>query len=174
MKLSEKVRGVISAVAPTVGLALGGPLGGLAGNVLAAALGTDDSKKLENAIAIQNPETLLALKKAEQDFLIKLEELGIQEQQLVIQDRVDARSLAKVDMRPHVALTALFLVGYFGLLYLFVAGEVSVPFEYKEFFFALVGVITASIPQLMGFWFGSSHGSIQKTEMMSNGGKANG
>lgn len=170
MKLSEKVKDVISAVAPTVGLALGGPLGGLAGNVLAAMLGTNDPEKIEDLIARQSPEALLALKKAEQDFLLKMKELGIQEEQLFVNDRTSARELAKVDMRPHVWLTALFLAGYFGLLYLFIAGEINVPPEYKDFSLALIGVITASVPQLMSFWFGSSHGSMQKTELLGKGG----
>ena len=163
---SEKVKSIISAVAPTVGMALGGPLGGLAGNILAAVLGSKDSKAIENLIVQQSPETLVALKKAEQEFLLKMEELGLQEAQLEVADRTSARQLAQVDMRPHVWLTALFLIGYFGLLYLFVSGEIMVPLEYKELFLTLIGVITASVPQLMSFWFGSSHGSIQKTNLL--------
>lgn len=163
----NKVKDIIATVAPTVGLALGGPLGGLAGNILAAVMGTDDPRKIEDLIARQSPETLLALKKAEQEFLIKLKELDVQEEQLQVQDRTSAREIAKVDMRPHVGLTAVFLIGYFGILYLFASGDIKVGVEFKDVFLALIGVITASVPQLMAFWFGSSHGSIQKTELLS-------
>jgi len=72
LKLSDKVKNVISTVAPTLGAALGGPLGAMAGNVISAALGDGDVEKI---LVEQKPETLLALRKAEHEFLIQLENL---------------------------------------------------------------------------------------------------
>ncbi|MFT6220702.1 MAG: hypothetical protein ACJA0C_000099 [Candidatus Endobugula sp.] len=34
-------------------------------------------------------------------------------------------------------------------------------------FTTILGVLTAAIPQILGFWFGSSLGSKQKTESMN-------
>lgn len=164
MKLSDKARQVIATVAPGIGAALGGPLGGLAGNMIADALG--GTGNVEQALAEQKPETLLALKQADQAFAEKMRELDIDEERLEAGDRADARALAKVDMRPHIWLTGLFIVGYFGLLYLLLSGNVQIPPALHDLSLALIGVITANVPTIMAFWFGSSHGSIQKTEIL--------
>jgi len=47
----------------------------LAGNLVSAAVGGDAN--VEKAILAQDPETLLALKRAEQEFELKLAELEV-------------------------------------------------------------------------------------------------
>ena len=89
LKISDKAKGVISTVAPTLGMALGGPLGGLAGNLIASALG---SKDVEQVLLEQKPEALAALRQAEMDFELKLEELGVEKERISMADRVSART----------------------------------------------------------------------------------
>jgi len=50
-------------------------------------------------------------------------------------------------------LSAIFVLGYFGVIAGFMLGYVNVPIDYKEGFMALLGVATASVVQLFSFWF---------------------
>lgn len=168
MKFSDKAKRIIGAIAPGLGAALGGPLGGLAGNMIADALG--GAGNVEAALLAQKPEVLLQLKAADQAFALKMEELGVRADELHLLDRADARALAKIDMRPQVALSALFIVGYFLLLGALLFGGVSIPENATEFFYVLFGVITANVPTIMQFWFGSSHGSAKKNELIGRRG----
>lgn len=167
-KLSEKARDIIKVVAPTIGTALGGPLGGMAGQILGGLVGGDDPKALEDAIIAQKPETLLALKKAEQDFKVRLRELDIEEDKLVFDDRANARDLAKADMGPHKLLSLVFIGGYFIILAAFFVGKIEIDPSMKEPFLILIGVITANVPSIMQFWFGTSSGSQRKTDLIAN------
>jgi hypothetical protein len=168
LKLSDKVKKTISVVAPTLGAALGGPLGGLAGQILGGLVGGEDPKALEEAILTQKPETLLALKQAENDFKVKLRELEIEEDKLVFNDRGNARDLAKVDMGPHKMLSLIFIGGYFIILAAFFVGKIEIAQEMREPFLILLGVITANVPAIMQFWFGTSSGSQRKTDILAN------
>lgn len=162
MRLSDKAKQIIGAVAPTLGAALGGPLGGLAGNVLASVVGGGDASKVEAAILGQNPETLLALKKADQEFTARMRELDIREEELAGQDRASARGLFSVNQRPQIWLSVLFVGGYFLFLALLVSGDVHIPESIKDTVLLLLGVITREVPTIMQFWFGSSIGSKTK------------
>ena len=92
INLSDKAKNVIKVVAPTLGAALGGPLGGLAGQILGGLVG-GDAAKLEDALLTQKPETLLALRQAEQSFTLKLEELGVERERISMADRASARDM---------------------------------------------------------------------------------
>lgn len=170
LKLNEKVRDAIKIIAPTLGAALGGPLGGLAGQILGGLVG-GDAKSVEQAILEQKPETLLALKKAEQDFKIRLQELEIEEDKLIFTDRANARDLAKADMGPHKVLSLVFIGGYFMILAAFFVGKIEINETVMQPFLILIGVLTANIPSIMQFWFGTSSGSQRKTDIIA--GQAN-
>jgi uncharacterized BrkB/YihY/UPF0761 family membrane protein len=52
-----------------------------------------------------------------------------------------------------IGLTVLFIVGYFIVLIMFMAGYVRVPTDFKDAFTALLGVITASVVSILNYWF---------------------
>jgi hypothetical protein len=166
-KIGEKAKQVISVVAPSLGAALGGPLGGLAGQILGGLVSGGKVADIEEAILTQKPETLLALKQMERDYLLKLEELGIDEKKIEASDRASARDLAKVNMRPQMGLSLLFIGGYFLILAAFFVGKIEITAELKEPFLILLGVITANVPSIMQFWFGTSSGSQRKTDLLA-------
>lgn len=56
-------------------------------------------------------------------------------------------------MTAQVVLSAIFIVGYFFLLWQFMQGNVKVPVDYKEMFIALLGVLTAGVGTVLGYWF---------------------
>lgn len=87
-------KNIVKAVAPTIGTALGGPLAGLGIKALSEALlGKEDGTEAEVAAAVAgaNPEQLMAMKKADQDFAIKMKELDIDLDKAFIADTSDAR-----------------------------------------------------------------------------------
>lgn len=55
-----------------------------------------------------------------------------------------------------IALSAVFLIGYFAVLILFVLGYIKTPTEWKEALIALLGVITGGIGVILSFWFSRS------------------
>ena len=166
IKLSDKAKDVIKVVAPTLGTALGGPLGGLAGQILGSLVTGGKPSDLEEAIVAQKPETLLDLKQAEYDFREKLREMDIREEEIYATDRSSARELAKVNMKPQMWLSALFIGGYFAIISMFFVGDIEIAPELKEPFLILIGVITANVPSIMQFWFGTSSGSQRKTDLL--------
>jgi hypothetical protein len=52
-----------------------------------------------------------------------------------------------------IALSALFISGYFAMLVLFLAGWVSPPAEWKELLGQLMAVLTAGVMLILQFWF---------------------
>lgn len=52
-----------------------------------------------------------------------------------------------------ISLSVLFLVGYFGILALFLFGIIKTPAEWKDALTALLGVLTAAVGTVMSFWF---------------------
>ena len=72
------LKNLVGAVAPTIGTALGGPMGNMAANMVAEALGCEPTpKKIEQAVQAATPEQLAELKKIDADFEIKMKELEV-------------------------------------------------------------------------------------------------
>ena len=66
-------KNIIGAVAPTLGTAIGGPMGGMAANMIADVLGVpNDQKSIQQAMQSATPEQMLELKKAEQEFEVQM------------------------------------------------------------------------------------------------------
>ena len=167
-KLSDKAKNVIKAVAPTLGTALGGPLGGFAGNVIASALGAEDEKAIETALVKQNPDTLLALRKAEQDFEVKCKELDLVPERLAVEDRASARDMAKgTPMKPQMALSAVFTIGYFTIFWWLLFQDIDLNIRQATMVNVLMGVLTAGVVKILDFWLGSTAGSAQKTNLLA-------
>ena len=72
------LKNVIGAVAPTIGSALAGPLGGQAASVISQVLGcSPEPKAINQAIQAATPEQMLELKKAEKEFEMHMKELEV-------------------------------------------------------------------------------------------------
>ena len=159
----------IAKVAPTLATALGGPFGGIAGAALKQALGLPETStdaelasKVENATAAD----ILAMKQADYEFKVKLEELDIQEQDLYLKDVQSAREreIAVRDKMPAV----MAILGW--VLWLFV---VAVLFFYRDLPIieqaqrdVLMYVLATSQAVVIAgthYYLGSSRGSREKT-----------
>ena len=94
MEILQKAKSILTAVAPTLGTALGGPIGGMAGRVVSQALlgkenGTD--KEISTALELATPAQLSALKKSDEAFKIQMKELEIDVEKIHADDRDSAR-----------------------------------------------------------------------------------
>jgi len=166
INLPDPLKGIISTVAPLLGTALGGPLGGLAGGFIAKALGGKDSPatpaQVEKMLGVQDPATMLALKQADQDFEKHIADLGVTEDQLAYTDTDSARKreIAVHDYTPSILAYAL-TAGVIALV--FCLFKLDIPADNKAVMFSVAGAVVSTWTLAMGYYFGSSSSSSQKT-----------
>jgi hypothetical protein len=169
MTLGTKALQVLKTVAPIIGTAIGGPFGAIAGTLLSKALGSDpaDDKSAETALLAATPEQLLAVKKAENDFNVQMQQLGVQEEQLQYADVASARArdAAVKDWVP-AALSVLITSGFFGVLsYMLVNGTPKLAGG--EAFLVMLGSLGTAWTAVVGFYFGSSVGAQKNAETIA-------
>lgn len=159
---------IISAVAPALATALGGPLAGLAVREIGGKiLGKEEATENEVAAAIAGatPETLAKLRELDQQFQTRMAELGIKLEELENADRADARArdVAAKDRIPAI-LAIVHAAAFFALL--FVMFTTSVPQTNRDAFNILLGMLSTSMLTIMTYYFGSSRGSKAKDEIL--------
>lgn len=159
-------KSMLGSVAPMIGTAVGGPFGAMAGKLLGSALLDDeDATEAQIAQALQtaDPETIAKIKEAELSFKATMKELDIKEVDLHLKDVQNARDMAtKTTLVPQMILSAIFITGYFVLVFILFSGQIKIDDSIRDMSNILIGVMTANIPSIMQFWFGSSHGSKTK------------
>lgn len=166
MSFGSSAKQVIGTVAPLLGTALGGPFGGLAGTLLAKALGTSDPKAQEAAIVSGDPQVLLQLKQAENELQEHMKQLQIDEEKLTFDDIANARSMqvATHDTTPKY-LAYLVTFGFFATLgYLIVYGK---PQNGGDVMLVMVGALGTAWGSIVSFFYGSSAGSAAKTDVIN-------
>ena len=148
---------VIGTVAPSLGTALGGPMGGMAVNLVTKALGIDaksSPKQMQAAVEKATPEQLAALKKVETEFEVRMKELDVDLFKLETADVQEARNAFKGDWTPKVfGLVALF--GFVGYIFLV---TLQPPSENSDTIVSLVlGYLGGLVSGISSFYFGASH-----------------
>jgi hypothetical protein len=146
---------VVGSVAPGIGQALGGPLGGMAMGVVAKALGCEpDERSVERAIQAATPEQLLELKKAEKEFEVKMKELDVDLFALSTADVQDARKSFAGDWTPKL-LGALCLLGFFAYIFLV---TINPPNDMSDDIVMLIlGYMSGIASAVVSFYFGASN-----------------
>jgi hypothetical protein len=165
----EALLNLVKTVAPSLATAVGGPLAGMATRAISDALlgkpdGTED--ELIDAASKASPDQLLALKKAEQDFAVRMRELEIDLQRIDAADRNSARDreVKTGDMTPR-ALAAAVTLGFFGVLGYMIA--YGLPSQGGEALLVMLGTLGTAWGGIVSYYFGSSAGSKEKTEAMN-------
>ena len=156
------IKNVVGAIAPTLGSALGGPLGGQAASVVAQVLGCkSDPKSINQAIQSATPEQMLELKKAEQDFEVKMKELEVDVFALETKDIQDARTKFSKDWTTRL-MGLMTLTGFMGYIFLV---TLQPPEQNSEALINLVlGYLGGLASAVISFYFGASHTSDDKKE----------
>jgi len=148
------IKSLIGAFAPTIGKALGGPLGGAAAQTIAAVLGCEpDERSLTAAISNATPEQLTEIKKAELDFSKRMKELDVDVFELEVGDAQNARQAFKGDWTPKII--AIALVAFFGA---YIALVTLNPGENDDGIVNLVlGYLGGLVSSIISFYYGASH-----------------
>ena len=158
--MKDLLKNIVGAVAPTLGTALGGPLGGMASNVICDVLGCPNNpKSIEKAVAEATPEQMLQLKKAEQDFEVQMKELDVDVFKLETQDKQDARSKFSKDWTARIMGIAT-VGGFLGYIFLV---TLQPPEQNSEALINLVlGYLGGLASAVISFYFGASHSNNDK------------
>jgi len=149
------LKNVVGAVAPTIGQALGGPLGGAAMNVVANALGCEpNARSVERAVREATPEQLLALKNAELEFEVKMKELEVDVFALETADKQDARTHFARDWTAKIiGLTmVLFFCAYIAMITVMPPEQNSM-----ELINLVLGYMGGLVSAVISFYFGASN-----------------
>tara|TARA_R100000781_G_scaffold3068_1_gene4536 strand:- start:2151 stop:2627 length:477 start_codon:yes stop_codon:yes gene_type:complete len=154
------LKNIVGAVAPTLGSALGTPMGGMAANLIAKTLGvSNDQKSIQQALHNATPEQMLELKKAEQEFETQMKELDVDIFQLETQDKQHARGMFSKDWTARII--GLFTIGGF-LGYIFLV-TLQPPEQNSEALINLVlGYLGGLASAIISFYFGASHSGEDK------------
>ena len=155
LNLLKSVKGIIGAVAPTIGTALGGPMGGMAAKMVSEVLGVDnDPKKIEQAIQAATPEQLAELKKIDKDFDIKMKELDVDLYALETKDIQDARGKFSKDWTARI-IGVTVVGGFMGYIFLV---TLQPPEQNSEALINLVlGYLGGLASAIISFYFGASN-----------------
>jgi len=155
LNLLKGVKGILGAVAPTIGTALGGPMGGMAAKMVAEALGVDnDPKKIEKAIQAATPEQLAELKQIDADFDIKMKELDVDLFALETADIQSARGMFSKDWTARV-IGITVVGGFMGYIFLV---TIQPPEQNSEALINLVlGYLGGLASAIISFYFGASN-----------------
>jgi hypothetical protein len=154
---------------------LGGPLGTMAANAVGKAIGVDNvsTDQIPDAIATatsKDPDAMLKLKQAEQDFQLQMQKLGFENAEKLAEldasDRANARAreISVRDKTPAVLAYAV-TAGFFSLLWLLAFH--SVPVESERILDVMVGSLGTAWIGVVTYYFGSSAGSAEKTRLLA-------
>lgn len=150
----KSLKNLVGAIAPTIGTALGGPLGGAAMQTISAVLGVEpEPKKIAAAMSQATPEQLAEIKKAELDFEARMKELDVDVFRLETQDIQHAREVHKGDWTPQVI--ALACVLFFGG-YIFSVTFMPPEANSEAVINLVLGYLGGVVSAIVSFYFGAS------------------
>jgi hypothetical protein len=161
----------LKILAPLLGTALGGPLGGAAASFIADKLGLDtkDVKSISEVLngGKMTPEQIAQVKLAEIDFQKFLESNKIKLEEIAALDRGSAREMLKTT-RSYVPATLTFgiTIGYFVVL----LGMMTKAFTVadSQVMLIMLGQLGTAWGVTIAFWFGTTSGSKDKTDILAN------
>lgn len=159
----------LKTLVPMLGTALGGPLGGAAASFIADKLGIE-GKTIEAVNEVLNsgklsPDQISQLKLAELDFKKFLEQNKIDLAQMDVDNTKSAREMQVTTKSTTPAvLTYLITCGFFGIL----AYMMSSEYKTSEPLLVMLGSLGTAWVATVNFWFGSSHGSTVKSELLAS------
>lgn len=162
-------KSILGAIAPTVASALLGPLGGVAVAAIGNIIGVDEPTQDKIADAFKNQqltsEMVMEIKKLELQYKENEKERDFKYSELEFKDTESARNMqiATRSTTPTI-LTYMITVGFFGILLALMFGTI----EKTDPLLVMLGSLGTAWTACVSFWFGSTHGSQQKSQLLAN------
>lgn len=187
----DDVLELVGAAAPALATALGGPFAGVATKFVAdQLLGKPDAGQEEVKTALVNatPDQMIRLKELDADFKLKMQQAGVDMTRLMIEKEVaflknqeNARQTfggSRGVFWMGVAILSVFAV-LMGMVlwgcYMLLTQQVEVSkvdagllATATGMVGTIIGYAAANAQQVVGFFYGSSQGSAEKTEALGN------
>jgi len=148
------IKSLVGAVAPTLGAALGGPVGGAAMQVVSQVLGCKpDERSVEQAMSQASAEDLAKIREAELDFEAKMKQMDVDVFALETADKQDARKYFNKDWTARFIgiLMVLFFCGYIGMITIMPPEQNSM-----ELINLVLGYLGGLVSAVVSFYFGAS------------------
>jgi len=158
-------------IAPLLGTALGGPLGGAAATFIANKLGMDNQTVEAVTEAISGgkmtPDQISQIKLAEIEFEKFCKQNSIDLEKIAAGDRNSARDLLKAT-GSHVPaiLTFGITIGYFVILLGMMLKQFTVADS--QVMLMMLGQLGTAWGVTIAFWFGTTRNSQEKTNLLAN------
>jgi len=154
-------KSIVKSVAPALGTALGGPLAGAATKFIAdKLLGNGDATEndISKYISGASPDQLIKLKELDQQFELRIQELGVDIYKIEVDDRKSARERESNlnDWTPRVL--AFMIIGSFLYAVFSISKDGNIT-NTEESFLLLLSNLTTYV---LAYYFGSSAGSRLK------------
>lgn len=166
------IKSILATVAPWIGTALGGPLGGMAVTAAADALGLSDRTEaaIKAAISGATPDDMLKLKQADQAFAAQMQAIGFANVEAMARldnaDRDSARNreIQVKDRTPKI-LAYLVTAGFFGMLVFMLFKPI--PGENRDIVNIMLGVLGSTFGGIVAYYYGSTKGSEAKSALLA-------
>ncbi|TAN40784.1 MAG: hypothetical protein EPN22_16940 [Nitrospirae bacterium] len=174
--LWSKVKATVAGIAPILGNAILPGVGGVAGALVASALGTDNKPEaINSALLTATPEQYAALKKVEADNRERLAAIAADLDKAYLLDRQNARQREiEVTKATGIRDWDTVLLGWFitcayvgvVLLLIFYSLPKMTP-EIALMVGNLIGIIGSKMTTVFDYKFGSSKSSADKTNLLA-------
>lgn len=160
-------KAVIRTMAPTLGAALGGPIGGMATKALSEGLlGKPDAtdRELSEVVLNANPQSLAQIKQIENNFELEMKKLQVNVFEIEAESQENARKIhGNNTFVPFLTIVLTILVG--AGAYSFITYQI--PAENQNILYMVFGSIMTSWTTAMGYWFGTTKSSSRKNELLA-------
>jgi nitroreductase len=170
------ILGFLKKLTPWIAAAASGnvpALVGMAAQTISTVTGKDvkaDAESISAAISGATPEQLQALKQADQDFALKMQAMGFQNEEelekIAAEDRANARDREEKvrDYTPEVGFYILLGVFAFFLHWLF---KYSVPTDNKAIIYSAFGSLGTLVIMAATYFYGTTRQSARKDEVIA-------
>ena len=161
-------KSLVRNVAPTLATALGGPMAGMALTVVSnAVLGKPDGTDSQINMALAgDPNLVLKLKTADQEFDVQMKELDIDLERINAEDRASARQRQVETGDKTPAILAYLLTLMFGLA-LAALFFLPIPEQNKAVIYLMIGSLGTAWIGAMVYYHGSTSGSAKKNKLLA-------
>lgn len=149
----------VASAAPVLGAALGGPVGGAAGALIASVFGVDNTPDAVEKAIKADPESAIKLRELEQRHIERLTELENDRFRIETADVQSARGAHNHHWMPSAItlIVAMMFGAIVGGLFMW-----AVPGDNKEILVYMAGQVSTFLGGCITYWVGSTRASANK------------